>query len=632
MRKLYENISVKKFIMFLVLVLTTITLGIIITYFSVNIKLEIVKNSKEIADKNTKSSALDIERIFSETMTVSRTLRDAFIRIKALPAKQRDLVQKQILQNTLMDNDAILSTWVHWELRTIDSSYTKINGRIRYTMSKVGSNCLYNVVTVDTVGQQMAPLYNTLRNNRKEALTDPYYDTSTKELENILMVSIIVPCIINNDFSGIVGVDFSLEKIQNIVESMKPFEGSKAFLITPANEIIAHTNKEFRHKNLFEVYKGYESEFKLATESIKNQKPYAFEIKNPKSGGNSYFSFIPIVIGRDNVVWTIATETPMSIITAKSDKMFLNTMIFGVIGIIIISLIIYFFINQITDKLIEVIDFSESISKGDLTKKIEVSGKNEIEKLAVSMNNMVDKLQQIVSEIILSSASINSASNELSKYAEQVSESALEQAASSEEVMSSIEEISSNIQNNNENSKQTEDITEKAVVSVRQGSLHANNAMQSMNEIAGKITFISDVSRQTNILAINAAIEAARVGADGRGFAVVANEVKKLAERTQESANQINQLLEKGVKVSELAEKELLVLVPEIEKTTLLVQQIYSASLENNNGVDQIKSSIIMLNEAAQKNSTISEELNAKASELHKASINLRELINFFKV
>ncbi|NJO87975.1 MAG: hypothetical protein HC831_02675 [Chloroflexia bacterium] len=163
--------------------------------------------------------------------------------------------------------------------------------------------------------------------------------------------------------------------------------------------------------------------------------------------------------------------------------------------------------------------------------------------------------------------------------------------------------------------------------------MEANQQTKPFNqidEIAEKISIIGEISRQTNILALNAAIEAARAGQFGKGFTVVANEVKKLAERAQEAAAEINAISEKGVEISKTAEKELANLVPDVEKTAMLVREITSASAEQSSGTDQIQNSIQLLNNIAQKNALLADELNTKAKQLNDEANKLKKKYKLF--
>jgi methyl-accepting chemotaxis protein len=153
-----------------------------------------------------------------------------------------------------------------------------------------------------------------------------------------------------------------------------------------------------------------------------------------------------------------------------------------------------------------------------------------------------------------------------------------------------------------------------------------------MKDIAAKISIIEEIARQTNLLALNAAIEAARAGEHGKGFAVVASEVRKLAERSQTAAGEISKLSASSVEVAEKAGKMLAKLVPDIQKTAELVQEISAASKEQTTGADQINAAIQQLNQVIQQNAGAAEEMASTAEELSSQAEQLQDTISFFKV
>jgi len=286
----------------------------------------------------------------------------------------------------------------------------------------------------------------------------------------------------------------------------------------------------------------------------------------------------------------------------------------------------------ITRPLIRAVDISNQLSQGDLGMNIEVESKDETGQLLAAMKNMVGRLRQIVTEVRVAADNVAAGSQELSATAEQMSQGATEQAASAEEVSSSMEQMSANIKQNADNATQTEKIAIQSAENAKEGGKAVCETVVAMKEIASKISIIEEIARQTNLLALNAAIEAARAGEHGKGFAVVASEVRKLAERSQTAAAEISKLSTSSVAVAEQAGQMLLKIVPEIQRTADLVQEITSACTEQNSGADQINKAIQQLDVVVQQNASASEEMASTSEELQSQAAQLQSIIAFFKI
>ncbi|RPJ76446.1 MAG: HAMP domain-containing protein, partial [Alphaproteobacteria bacterium] len=227
------------------------------------------------------------------------------------------------------------------------------------------------------------------------------------------------------------------------------------------------------------------------------------------------------------------------------------TVIFGII-----------IIRVITKPLEKTVEFAKFIASGNLTLKLDIDQKDEIGELASALNLMIERLHETVMNIRTGTNSIAAASEHIHKNSRQLSEGSSQQAASTEEVSSSIEEMTSNIHQNTENAQQTERISMKAADSMMEMSKIGKESLDSIKTIAEKITIVNDIAFQTNLLALNAAVEAARAGEHGRGFAVVAAEVRKLAERSKQAADEIVNLSQNSLKITENSRQLLDALVP----------------------------------------------------------------------
>ena len=315
---------------------------------------------------------------------------------------------------------------------------------------------------------------------------------------------------------------------------------------------------------------------------------------------------------------------------AKKSKWNLIIMIFG--GFLFFVIGGLFIMKSINKPIKTGLEFAKKVANGDLTVILNIENEDEIGQLSMALNVTVNKLHNIVEAIKMSSDNILTTGAQLNSSAQNMAQGANEQASATEEIASSLEEMSATIKQNYENSHLTGGIAEAAAKGVMDGSKKAQDAINSMKEIADKVKIISDIAFQTNILALNAAVEAARAGLSGKGFSVVATEVGKLAEKSKLAAVDIERLSSQSVAISVKSGETLEKLSPEIEKTAQLVKEIAVSSNEQQSGVNQINAAMEQLNSITQNSVTNSEEVAASAEQLLDQAQQLMQMVSYFSV
>ncbi|HKW64165.1 MAG TPA: methyl-accepting chemotaxis protein [Candidatus Acidoferrum sp.] len=310
-----------------------------------------------------------------------------------------------------------------------------------------------------------------------------------------------------------------------------------------------------------------------------------------------------------------------------------TTILIFSITAIFVSIIITVVISRgITKPLQDVVSVVETVSSGDLTKAVVVDRNDEIGRLFGAMARMTGKLNEMIGEVRMGAGSVSTAATQVASSASSVSQGTSEQAAAVEQVTSSMEEMNASITQNAENSRKMETMARKGAQDATQSGQAVLEAVSAMKSIAEKIAVIEEIAYQTNMLALNAAIEAARAGEHGRGFAVVAGEVRNLAERCRTAAQEIGGLAASNVQIAERSGGLLNELVPAIQKTADLVQEVAATSGEQAAGVSQINRAIGQVGLVTQRNAAGAEELSSTAEELASQAEALQDMISFFRV
>lgn len=334
----------------------------------------------------------------------------------------------------------------------------------------------------------------------------------------------------------------------------------------------------------------------------------------------------------DGVTWAVVAEMSEEEVMAPIHDIFVSTVIEGIAVAVVVAIVAFLVSRSITNPIQETVEVANKLAQGDLTTDVVVDAKDETGQLLMAMKQLVAQLSRVISEVRSGADNLASASQEVSSTAQNISQGATEQAAGVEETSASIEQLNASVQQNTENARVTDGIATKASDEAEQGGRAVADTVEAMKQIANKIGLIEDIAYKTNLLSLNAAIEAARAGEHGKGFTVVAAEVRKLAESSRLTAQEINELATKSVSVAEQAGALLEAMVPSIKKTADLVQEITAASEEQSGGVTQINEAMSQLDKATQQNASASEELAATSEELSGQATQLQQSVAFFKL
>jgi methyl-accepting chemotaxis protein len=276
-------------------------------------------------------------------------------------------------------------------------------------------------------------------------------------------------------------------------------------------------------------------------------------------------------------------------------------------------------------------DVLRKVAAGDLRGDV-VTRAGDDSSLLFATKQMVASLSQVVTEVNSGAEALASASEEVSATAQSLSQASSVQATGVEETSASMQQMTASITQTSENAKITDGLATKAAGEAIEGGEAVRQTVAAMKQIAHKIGIIDDIAYQTNLLALNAAIEAARAGEHGKGFAVVAAEVRKLAERSQIAAQEIGTVATSSVELAEKAGRLLDAMVPNIKKTSDLVQEIAAAAGEQTSGVGQINAAVTQITQTSQQNAASSEELAATSQEMSGQAGQLQHTMAFFKV
>ncbi|MDC7224090.1 MAG: methyl-accepting chemotaxis protein [Spirochaetales bacterium] len=340
-----------------------------------------------------------------------------------------------------------------------------------------------------------------------------------------------------------------------------------------------------------------------------------------------------VLAGNNAAEYAGAAKNVLSYIVSEIMESAIRYTLISTIAALVISIVLAVVITKgITLAVIRSMKYAQDLAGGDFSVALDMDRKDEIGQLGTALEDMVDRVRKVLRHIQDSSRQVTGASGQISASAQSISVGTSEQASSMEEVSASLEELGSSIQQNAANADRSNSAARETAQGSREGVEAVRETVNAMREIGDKIGVIEDIARNTNMLALNAAIEAARAGEAGKGFAVVASEVRKLAESSGSAAKVIIEITSSNVVRAEKALEKIESIVPSMNLSAELSDEIALSSQEQSKGAEQINLAVSTLDQVVQQNASASEELASMSEELEAQARSMNEAVGFFRL
>jgi len=465
-------------------------------------------------------------------------------------------------------------------------------------------------------------------------ITPPYISAS----DGKLVVTFATPVGVGNALKGVAAGDVSMESVVATVASVKPTPTSFGFMASADGKIIAHPDAALTLKPLSDLSKDLSSDKLNAAVQSKNM--LAVEI----NGRQRLLTVVPISGSNWMLVVALDESEAMAPIRTMLTSSVLSSIVVLAIAVALLAAVLTQRLRRLTlvrDAMHEV-----GAGDGDLSRRIDTHGEDELAQIAASFNSFAGKLSGVLAQIRDASSSVRVAAEEIATGNHDLSGRTELTASSLQETSASMQQLTETVRHNADSARQANQLVAQASNVAQHGGQVVGNVVTTMDQINAASRKINDIigvidgiAFQTNILALNAAVEAARAGEQGRGFAVVAGEVRSLAQRSAEAAREIKTLIntsveqvENGSRLVHDAGTTMNDIVTSVQRVTDIMAEITASTNEQSTSINEVGQAVAQLDQMTQQNAALVEESAAAAQSLKDQSVRLSEVVGTFRL
>jgi methyl-accepting chemotaxis protein len=662
---------------------SVILVGSVLSIAQEKISKIITKDVVNLAQVN----ALEIQVWLNKYMSAARTAAQLMEHYEEVDVSQRRHIYNMFVKNIVEANPEIAAAGSCWEpgaLDGMDAGYVDTPGS-DYTGRFIPYWSRGNVgVSLSAIENYEKPgegdFYLLSKQTGNETIIEPYWYMINGKKQ--MITTLTVPIKPGGRFVGAFMVDIEVSMMQDKVQKIRPYEGSVAAVYSNSGVVVGHYDPERIGKLMADTEKDVAGSFlPELQEAIRNGKPYTFRYMSNKNGEMDFF-IVPFTVGNTVTPWSLLVGIPVKIINMPTYRMLTVSAIICAVMLVIIAVGALIMARSISAPLNVVVKELECIGTGDLTKHLDIKRKDEIGTMTSSLNSTVDSIRELIFTIKQKSASLSAIGSELSanmtdtaaaineitsniksiksqaaKQSAGVNDSAIamdkiivninklnseidKQSASVSQSSSAVEQMLANIQSvtqtlikNSDNVRELTEASELGRAGLRQVSADIREIARESEGLLEINGVMENIASQTNLLSMNAAIEAAHAGEAGKGFAVVADEIRKLAESSGEQSQTISTVLKKitdSINLITRSTDEVLnkfeAIDSGVKTVSLQEENIRKAMEEQSAGSQQILEAISKLNDISSQVKVDSEEMLSGSSEVMETSKTLEAI------